>query len=401
MRILLVSPGELPVPAVKGGAVETLMDIFISENEKFKKFNIDCFTICERYNYRNFNNTHFIVSDLNRYISFADKMMYFWTDTICKDWRAVFRKNYFRKKKYMNDLKKLLSKRKYDRIVIENNMDILKTVYEAIGEKDFSRCCFYHMHSILVDKKNEPYLKKCRCIITVSNYVAEKLRTEYKDINNICVLKNCVNKSLFPNRRNNRSRQLIRQKLGISENERVFLYSGRLSVEKGVKELVSAYLQRSKSDERLVIAGGSFSGDSTVSSYEMSLRRMCSNVRNKVIFTGFVDNRKMFLLYNMADILVIPSIVEEAGPLTALEGIASGIPVVSADIGSLREYLGNYAEYAVVGDNFTDEISRAVDRALLRIDRMEHIVVTDYNENDYYFHFSDILKECGVPSKIF
>lgn len=401
MRILFVSPGELPVPAVKGGAVETLMDIFISENEKSKKFNIDCFTICDRDNCSNLNHTHFIISASDRYISFADKMMYFWTDTIRKDWRVVFRKNYFRKKKYMNDLKKLLSRKKYDRIVVENNMDILKAIYEAIGEKEFSRRCFYHMHSVLVDKKNEPYLKKCRCIITVSNYVAEKLRARYGDINNVCVLKNCVSKSLFPNRRNDRSRQLLRRKLGISENEKVLLYSGRLSVEKGVKELVSAYLQRSKSNERLVIAGGSFSGDSAVSSYEISLRRMCSNVKNKVIFTGFVDNRKMFLLYNMADVLVIPSIVEEAGSLTALEGIASGIPVVSADIGSLREYLGNYAEYAAVGDNFADEISRAIDRALLRIDRTEHRPGTDYNENDYYFHFSEILKEYEVPTKIF
>ena len=33
MKILIVSPGRLPVPAVRGGAVETLIDLLVEYNE--------------------------------------------------------------------------------------------------------------------------------------------------------------------------------------------------------------------------------------------------------------------------------------------------------------------------------------------------------------------------------
>lgn len=33
-RIIIVNNGTLPLPAVKGGAVETLIDLLVNENEK-------------------------------------------------------------------------------------------------------------------------------------------------------------------------------------------------------------------------------------------------------------------------------------------------------------------------------------------------------------------------------
>ena len=62
--------------------------------------------------------------------------------------------------------------------------------------------------------------------------------------------------------------------------------------------------------------------------------------------------------YGMADVLVIPSVVGEAGPLTALEALTAGIPVLSARIGALPEYLGEYAAYAEPGEHFVEELAR-------------------------------------------
>ena len=45
MKIALVSTMNLPVPAVRGGAVEELTTHIINENEKQKKFEIDLYTI--------------------------------------------------------------------------------------------------------------------------------------------------------------------------------------------------------------------------------------------------------------------------------------------------------------------------------------------------------------------
>ena len=45
MKVFLVPPPELPVPAVKGGAVETLLEHLIFENEKQGKLELYCASI--------------------------------------------------------------------------------------------------------------------------------------------------------------------------------------------------------------------------------------------------------------------------------------------------------------------------------------------------------------------
>ena len=40
LKITIVSAGSLPIPACKGGGVETLIQYFIDENEKKKEFDV-------------------------------------------------------------------------------------------------------------------------------------------------------------------------------------------------------------------------------------------------------------------------------------------------------------------------------------------------------------------------
>ena len=45
MKIAIIGPQGLPVPAIKGGAIETLIDVITKENEKEKKLNQKDFSI--------------------------------------------------------------------------------------------------------------------------------------------------------------------------------------------------------------------------------------------------------------------------------------------------------------------------------------------------------------------
>ena len=49
MRILMVSPGRLPVPAVRGGAVETLIESLLEYKKKKKKCKIDMIAMYEEW----------------------------------------------------------------------------------------------------------------------------------------------------------------------------------------------------------------------------------------------------------------------------------------------------------------------------------------------------------------
>jgi glycosyltransferase involved in cell wall biosynthesis len=67
------------------------------------------------------------------------------------------------------------------------------------------------------------------------------------------------------------------------------------------------------------------------------LQRLRDSLRCKdlVRFTGAVDNARMVRLYRSADLMLNPSLVDNM-PISILEAFASGVPVVSTDVGGIR-----------------------------------------------------------------
>ena len=43
-KIMVIISGGLPLPSVKGGAVETLIDMFLDENENTKKYDFETYS---------------------------------------------------------------------------------------------------------------------------------------------------------------------------------------------------------------------------------------------------------------------------------------------------------------------------------------------------------------------
>ena len=63
-------------------------------------------------------------------------------------------------------------------------------------------------------------------------------------------------------------------------------------------------------------------------------------LQNRIHFMGFVDQETLVAIYRSADVFVIPSLYEPFG-IVALEAMASGVPVVSSDVGGLSEIVEN------------------------------------------------------------
>jgi len=107
----------------------------------------------------------------------------------------------------------------------------------------------------------------------------------------------------------------------------VVLHVGRLAPEKNLDVLVDAWTKAHAvlgQRATFVIAGD---GPST--------RSLISRLRF-VRQLGFVDREALARLYASADLCVLPSSSETCG-LVALEAMASGLPVIAADAGGLRE----------------------------------------------------------------
>lgn len=108
------------------------------------------------------------------------------------------------------------------------------------------------------------------------------------------------------------------------------VFVGRLSVEKGVGDLVSAWLAWGRVAPELVLVG-----DGPLR-FELEAQAASSEFR-RVIFTGNVDSHKAQRAIAEARLLILPSICFEGFPMVMREALAFGTPCAVSNIGPLPE----------------------------------------------------------------
>jgi glycosyltransferase involved in cell wall biosynthesis len=158
-------------------------------------------------------------------------------------------------------------------------------------------------------------------------------------------------------------RQLIAERYQVTYP--FLLYAGRISPPKNVVRMIEAFsalkteLEKDQAfpDLKLIIIGDDVSGNP-------DLRRTVirSGVQNDVRFLGFVPIEVLRTFYDAAKIFVFPSLYEGFG-LPPLEAMAHGTPVVTSNVSSLPEVVGNAA--VLVHPENVFEIMRALHRVLL------------------------------------
>jgi glycosyltransferase involved in cell wall biosynthesis len=116
----------------------------------------------------------------------------------------------------------------------------------------------------------------------------------------------------------------------------------------GIEYLIRAFAdleKETKKDIRLMIVGDG--------PEKRNLEMLCEelSIKAKVTFTGNIDNIKIPYYINMMDIVCLPSLSESFG-VSAVEACACGRPVVSTDVGGLKEIVfDDYNGYAVKPKN--------------------------------------------------
>ncbi len=118
------------------------------------------------------------------------------------------------------------------------------------------------------------------------------------------------------------------------------LYVGNVKPHKNLERLIDAFFQLRKDGLKtltLLIIGDEITKYTT-------LRRTVHRyqLHKHVRFLGFVPSDTLSILYRLADAFVFPSLYEGFG-LPPLEAMASGAPVVTSNVSSLPEVVGNAA----------------------------------------------------------
>jgi glycosyltransferase involved in cell wall biosynthesis len=116
----------------------------------------------------------------------------------------------------------------------------------------------------------------------------------------------------------------LRRELGIPTEAPVVAFVGRLTRDKGIPELMEAFLRLDKQfpDLRLLLVGCFQNGDPLPAD-----TRRCLETHPRVIFAGAVPDTTAY--YAIADVVVLPS-HREGLPMVVLEAFAAGKPVVGA-----------------------------------------------------------------------
>ena len=332
-RMAVLSAGFVPVPAVDGGAGEVLTTEIINGNEKYGDFFMDVYTIeSPKLNGLKYKNAEIIQIHINPFNWF-----------VCKA-RNAFLKLFKRKYRFIPYNRALLKKFRdnYDLILVENNMQLYEDIYKH--KRNSKDNMIYHMHNDLDGTTKPDYLCKyivdtAKVILPVSNYIKD--RVEKCAPNNITdVFYNCIDTKVFDKNKKYNCRK-IRAKYAINEKDFLFVYAGSVYPGKGVLELVKAFKKMRMEHEniKLLIVGSRWYNLIDKDEYYQLLTKEVEQIREDVIFTGYVYPEEMPNIYAIADVMVISSICEEAFPLVALESMAMEKAIVSTNSGGIVESL--------------------------------------------------------------
>jgi len=165
-------------------------------------------------------------------------------------------------------------------------------------------------------------------VITVSNFTANIVTSRY-GVNpaKIEVVHNGVE-------RNGRSANMALSEIGIKKEEKIVLFLGRITMQKGPDYFLQAAKKVLEIMEnvRFVMAG---SGDMMHRSIEMAAEL---GIGSKVLFTGFLRGEDVQKIYKMADLFVMPSVSEPFG-IVPLEALENEVPVIISKQSGVSEVL--------------------------------------------------------------
>ena len=234
--------------------------------------------------------------------------------------------------------------------------DILEHMSHAREQTGFWRSVHFQM--------TKRVLRGAARIFAVSNFTKLEIEKLFNiPAGRIEVVYNAIDERLLQGHASAADRQLIVERYQVTYP--FLLYAGRISPHKNVVRMIEAFsalkteLEKDQAfpDLKLIIIGDDLSGNP-------DLRRTVirSGMQNDVRFLGFVPIEVLRTFYDAAKIFVFPSLYEGFG-LPPLEAMAHGTPVVTSNISSLPEVVGNAA--VLVHPENVFEIMRALHRVLM------------------------------------
>ncbi|QFT87902.1 Spore coat protein SA [Bacillus sp. THAF10] len=316
MKVLIVSTEKLPVPPVKGGAIQTYISGAVPSLKQ--KHSI---TILGRQDDTLPDKE---TKDGIQYVRVPGGLLETYRDGVVQ----YIKENTFDLIHIFNRPRLVLPIREvapHSRIILSMHNDMFKRekispeeAKEAIGQ---------------LDK-----------IITISNYIGEQIVKLFPEAENkVKTIYSGVDLDRFVPVYSSKGRSIrasMRQQHQLG-SKKVILFAGRLSANKGADVLLRAMEELSKKhpDIALVLMGSKGFSDNRMSDYIAYIKSIAERLSIPVVTTGFVPPDQIQDWFATADIFVCPSQWEEPLARVHYEAMAAGLPILTTARGGNPEVI--------------------------------------------------------------
>jgi len=337
MKIAVITSAILPVPAFRGGAVENLIDMYLSYNALHTKNKFVVYTVLDEHH----NDGTITPSEYTDYFTINDKSLSY---RIKRKLFILTKKKYYSNGYWDFFLKNALDNIKrnnFDLIIVENRGEFVPRIKEVVDVP-----VMLHLHNEFYSALHHLplakfILSKCDMVASISDYILDVMKENNPNIYGLTVL-NGVREEQFKNAKADR------EKFGFTDKDFIITYCGRLQPQKGVKELIKGVKLAYKTipNIKLLIMGGANFGDEAIGSindYQKELKTEAKDIQEIVKFTGFIPYDKVAIGYASSDIAIVPSTWNEPAGQTSIEPMFVGIPLIVTKSGGIPQMVEDAA----------------------------------------------------------
>jgi glycosyltransferase involved in cell wall biosynthesis len=196
-----------------------------------------------------------------------------------------------------------------------------------------AKVCLYAVNALFgtySDAELRRFVKSADRIICCSQYIADDINKRLPSPSpNVKVVRNGVN-----------TRHFVPPPPRQGDGPATILFIGRMVPQKGADLLLKAARLlhgKTKPFKVRLVGSKTFALISDLSPYERELRDLAEPIKDAVEFQGSISRDRLTAEYRSADIFCVPSNWDDPLPLTVLEAMSSGLPVVGSRRGGIPE----------------------------------------------------------------
>ena len=337
-RVLVISPGVLPLPPVLGGAVENL--IARLHPSAASSFDMEYVSIRPPSTQRPHPASQFDTASIH-YIDSIDPL----TDFTFDNQFELHESEHWTE--YRDFCIQVATERHPNIVHIHNEAHLLPRIRQAVPDAKL----LLHVNDEVVSRMRAAELSQlassCDMILACSEYIAREIGKAFsaarvtppsmETFYNFVDLDEYDPDAIPPN-----EIASLSDALGV-DSAPVVMFVGRLVEQKGPHLLLRAFRYASAAcpDALLVFVGAPWYGRENESPFVNLLRDEARKVADRVRFTGYVDQAEMPRYYQLADIVAVPSIWDDPSPFVAYEAQAMGKPVIASARGGIPEIVAD------------------------------------------------------------